>query len=172
MHISPLFWAIERLFPCKTVKVMSCWDGIPWGCPRPAEFSLRFFKSDRLLAKFYSGSIGDELTAIVLESSEIALKNVTAQPTPEGITRPLLARALGHLLSNTPVGRKARRSNQAQPGNTKRVPMNSRYRLISAPMPVFHSSEPPGGSAVERCLTEPRSAPCPARQRIWRPAPR
>jgi hypothetical protein len=28
---------------------MSYQDGIPWGCPRPAEFSLRFFKADRLL---------------------------------------------------------------------------------------------------------------------------
>ena len=40
VHISPIFWAIERLLPCKIVKT----------CPRPAEFSLRFFKSDRLLA--------------------------------------------------------------------------------------------------------------------------
>jgi len=39
VHISPLFWSIERLLTCKTVKI----------CPRPAEFSLRFFKSDRLL---------------------------------------------------------------------------------------------------------------------------
>src|SRR4030066_1177617 len=28
---------------------MSPRDSIPWGCPRRAEFSLRFFKSDRLL---------------------------------------------------------------------------------------------------------------------------
>jgi len=39
VHISPLFWSIERLLTCKTGKI----------CPRPAEFSLRFFKSDRLL---------------------------------------------------------------------------------------------------------------------------
>jgi len=39
VHISPLSWAIERLLPGETVKI----------CPRPAEFSLRFFKSDRLL---------------------------------------------------------------------------------------------------------------------------
>jgi len=52
VHISPLFWAIERLLPCKIVKI----------CPRPSQFceqpllglpaypaSLRFFKSDRLL---------------------------------------------------------------------------------------------------------------------------
>ena len=49
-------WAIEQLLPCEIVK---------WGkqafrhkakarkiCPRPAEFSLRFFKLDRLLAEF------------------------------------------------------------------------------------------------------------------------
>ena len=40
VHISSLSWAIERLLPCKIVKI----------CPRPAEFSLRFFKPDRLLA--------------------------------------------------------------------------------------------------------------------------
>ena len=49
VHISPLFWSIERLLTCKTSKI----------CPRPAEFceqplrglpakpdALRFFKSD------------------------------------------------------------------------------------------------------------------------------
>ena len=36
------FWAIEELFPCKIIKI--------W--PRPVTFSLRFFKSDRLLALF------------------------------------------------------------------------------------------------------------------------
>jgi len=41
VHISPLFWSIERLLTCKTGKI----------CPRPAEFSLRFFKSDRLLGE-------------------------------------------------------------------------------------------------------------------------
>ena len=41
VHISPLFWSIERLLTCKIVKI----------CPSPAEFSLRFFKSDRLLEK-------------------------------------------------------------------------------------------------------------------------
>jgi hypothetical protein len=41
-HISPLFWSIERLLTCKTGKI----------CPHPAEFSLRFFKSDRLLDFF------------------------------------------------------------------------------------------------------------------------
>ncbi|OIP19144.1 MAG: hypothetical protein AUK53_00535 [Betaproteobacteria bacterium CG2_30_59_46] len=41
VHISPLFWSIERLLTCKTGKI----------CPRPAEFSLRFFKSDRLLVE-------------------------------------------------------------------------------------------------------------------------
>ena len=49
VHISPLSWAIKRLLPGETVKTMSRRDGIPWGCPRPVEFSLRFFKSDRLL---------------------------------------------------------------------------------------------------------------------------
>jgi hypothetical protein len=39
VHVSPFSWSIERLLTCKTVKI----------CPRPAEFSLRFFKSDRLL---------------------------------------------------------------------------------------------------------------------------
>jgi hypothetical protein len=69
VHISPFFWARERLLPGKTDK---------WGkqvfrrkakarktCPRPAKFceqplrglpakpfSLRFFKSDRLLDDF------------------------------------------------------------------------------------------------------------------------
>jgi hypothetical protein len=43
VHISTLFWAIERLLPCKIVKI----------CPRPAKFSLRFFKSDRLLVDQY-----------------------------------------------------------------------------------------------------------------------
>ena len=41
VHISPISWAIERLLPGETVKI----------CPRPAGFSLRFFKSDRLLAQ-------------------------------------------------------------------------------------------------------------------------
>ncbi|WP_239237262.1 hypothetical protein [Candidatus Nitrotoga sp. BS] len=53
VYISPLFWAIEQLLPCKIIK---------WGkqafrrkvkarkiYPRSAQFSLRFFKSDRLL---------------------------------------------------------------------------------------------------------------------------
>ena len=39
VHVSPISWAIERLLPGEIVKT----------CPRPAEFSLRFFKSDRLL---------------------------------------------------------------------------------------------------------------------------
>ena len=39
VHISPLFRAIERLLAFKIVKI----------CPRPVTFSLRFFKSDRLL---------------------------------------------------------------------------------------------------------------------------
>ncbi len=39
VHISSFFWAIERLLPGKI-----------W--PRPAEFSLRFFKSDRLPGKY------------------------------------------------------------------------------------------------------------------------
>jgi hypothetical protein len=39
VHISPLFRAIERLLAFKIVKI----------CPRPVVFSLRFFKSDRLL---------------------------------------------------------------------------------------------------------------------------
>ena len=39
VHISLLFWAIEELLPCKIIKI--------W--PRPVKFSLRFFKSDRLL---------------------------------------------------------------------------------------------------------------------------
>jgi hypothetical protein len=64
VHISPLSWAIERLLPGETVKIMSHRDGIPWDCPRPAEFceqpqcglpanptTLRFFKPDRLLAQ-------------------------------------------------------------------------------------------------------------------------
>ena len=38
-RISPLSWAIERLLPGEIVKI----------CPRSASFSLRFFKSDRLL---------------------------------------------------------------------------------------------------------------------------
>jgi len=38
-HISPLSWSIEQLLTCETSKI----------CPRPAKFSLRFFKSDRLL---------------------------------------------------------------------------------------------------------------------------
>jgi hypothetical protein len=37
--VSPLFWAIERLLPCKIVEI----------CPRPDKFSFRFFKFDRLL---------------------------------------------------------------------------------------------------------------------------
>ena len=41
VHILPLFWSTERLLTCKIVKI----------CPRPAEFSLRFFKSDRLLGR-------------------------------------------------------------------------------------------------------------------------
>src|SRR5258706_16106571 len=40
VHISPLYWSIEQLLTCKIGKI----------CPRPAEFSPRFFKSDRLLA--------------------------------------------------------------------------------------------------------------------------
>ena len=38
-RISPLSWAIERLLPGEIVTI----------CPRSASFSLRFFKSDRLL---------------------------------------------------------------------------------------------------------------------------
>ncbi|ARO87669.1 hypothetical protein EBAPG3_007725 [Nitrosospira lacus] len=38
VHISPLFRPIEQLLAFKIVKI----------CPRPAIFSLRFFKSDRL----------------------------------------------------------------------------------------------------------------------------
>ena len=40
-HISPLSWSIEQLLTCETSKI----------CPRPAKFWLRFFKSDRLLAR-------------------------------------------------------------------------------------------------------------------------
>jgi hypothetical protein len=39
VHIPSLFWSIEQLLPCKIDKI----------CPRPAKFSLRFPKSDRLL---------------------------------------------------------------------------------------------------------------------------
>jgi len=39
VHIPPLSWAIERLLPGEIVEI----------CPRSADFSLRFFKSDRLL---------------------------------------------------------------------------------------------------------------------------
>src|SRR5258706_14369082 len=42
VHISPLYWSIEQLLTCKIGKI----------CPRPAEFSPRFFKSDRLLGDF------------------------------------------------------------------------------------------------------------------------
>jgi hypothetical protein len=38
VHISPFSWSIERLLTCKTGKIR----------PRPAGFSLRFFKSGRL----------------------------------------------------------------------------------------------------------------------------
>ena len=41
VHISPIFWSIEQLLTCKIGKI----------CPRPGEFSLRFFKSDRLLGR-------------------------------------------------------------------------------------------------------------------------
>jgi len=46
VHISPLFWSIELLLACKIGKI----------CPRPAEFSLRFFKSDRLLGNLLCAS--------------------------------------------------------------------------------------------------------------------
>ncbi|MGK2906738.1 MAG: hypothetical protein ACSLFH_10380, partial [Desulfuromonadales bacterium] len=48
-HISPLSWSIERLLTFKIDKI----------CPRPAEFSLGFPKSDRLLAKkrFLAGHV-------------------------------------------------------------------------------------------------------------------
>ena len=47
VQISPLFWSIEQLLTCKTVKI----------CPRPAEFSLRFFKPDRLLEGWILNSL-------------------------------------------------------------------------------------------------------------------
>jgi hypothetical protein len=44
IHILPLSWAIERLLPGEIDNI----------CPRSATFSLRFFKSDRLLEFFAS----------------------------------------------------------------------------------------------------------------------
>ena len=54
VHISPLSWAIEPLLPGEIVEI----------CPRSAPFSLRFFKSDRLLG-----------TESRLEKAEAALNN-------------------------------------------------------------------------------------------------
>ncbi|ARO87546.1 hypothetical protein EBAPG3_007050 [Nitrosospira lacus] len=51
VHILPLFRSIEHLLAFRMGKI----------CPRPATFSLRFFKSDRLLAILNDASKIDQL---------------------------------------------------------------------------------------------------------------
>ena len=72
VHIPPVFWTISRYCRCKTVEI----------CPRAGEFSLRCFKSDRLLeTEQLPERRADALAAIVglpIRASDIRINHGVA----------------------------------------------------------------------------------------------